>query len=78
MNQSKTIYPEEFKRNIVQLHLLTGKSPEQLEQDWAVESGLLLIWKQQFENHCFIEPSAVEKNSHINATPRNNRWTEPH
>lgn len=60
MYQAESNYPEEFKRNIVQLYLLTGKSPEQLEQDWKVESGLLLIWKQQFENRPLIEPANAD------------------
>lgn len=68
MCQSKLIYPEEFKRNIVQLYLLTGKSTEQLEQEWGVERGLLSVWKQQFEISSPIENTLADADSDLHVT----------
>ena len=68
MFQAKLSYPEAFKRDIVQLYILTKKSAATIEQEWKVEPGLLLIWHQQYKTCDALEPGMVEtETSHVAA-----------
>ena len=48
-------YTNEFKRDLVQLLLLSKKSHTQLEKEWNIDAGLLLKWKAEiiYENDGF-------------------------
>ena len=49
MEQVQLKYTNEFRRDALQMLLLSAKSPTQIEQEWGIKPGLLLTWQGQHE-----------------------------
>lgn len=49
MNQKRTRYSEEFKKNTLHLLATSGKSHLELERDLGLSHGLLYKWQERYQ-----------------------------